>query len=37
VNTGGSVPVAVGGRGTVTGSFERPRTLFFALSLNWRF
>lgn len=37
VNRSGPVPVALGGRGTVTGSFDSPRIVFVATYLNWRF
>lgn len=33
----GSVPVALGGRGDVVGSFNDVRFLFFAANLNWKF
>ena len=32
----GSVPVALGGRGDVVGSFDNARILFLALHLNWK-
>jgi long-chain fatty acid transport protein len=36
-NRSGPVPVALGGRGTVTGSYDNPRVLFLATHINWRF
>jgi long-chain fatty acid transport protein len=36
-DTSGSVPVAVGGRGDVVGSFNDVRYLFFAANFNWKF
>jgi long-chain fatty acid transport protein len=35
-NASGSVPVALGGRGNVVGSFEDVRVIFLALNFNWR-
>ncbi len=35
-NATGSVPVALGGRGDVVGSFNDVRYLFFALNFNWK-
>jgi len=32
----GSVPVALGGRGDVVGSFDNIRIVFLALNVNWR-
>lgn len=37
VNRGGPVPVALGGRGTVSGSFDSPQIVFLATHLDWRF
>ena len=36
-NRGGPVPVALGGRGTVLGSFDSPRIAVLATHLNWSF
>jgi long-chain fatty acid transport protein len=36
-NVVGGVPVALGGRGSVVGSFNRAEFLFFAAHLNWKF
>ena len=36
-NNVGSVPVAIGGRGDVVGSFNDVRFLFLAANLNWKF
>jgi long-chain fatty acid transport protein len=36
-NVTGSVPVALGGRGDVVGSFNRVEFLFLAANLNWKF
>jgi long-chain fatty acid transport protein len=36
-NVVGSVPVALGGRGDVVGSFNRVGFLFFAANLGWKF
>jgi long-chain fatty acid transport protein len=35
-NVSGSVPVALGGRGDVVGSFDDVRIIFLALNVNWR-
>ena len=35
-NASGSVPVALGGRGDVVGSFDNVRIVFLALNVNWR-
>ena len=35
-NASGSVPVALGGRGNVVGSFDDVRIIFLALNFNWR-
>jgi long-chain fatty acid transport protein len=35
-NASGSVPVALGGRGDVVGSFEDVRIVFLAVNFNWR-
>jgi long-chain fatty acid transport protein len=35
-NASASVPVALGGRGDVVGSFDDVRILFFALNVNWK-
>jgi len=36
-NVTGSVPIALGGRGDVVGSFNDVRFLFLAANLNWKF
>jgi len=36
VNATGSVPVVLGGRGNVVGSFEDIRFIFLALNFNWK-
>ena len=36
VNATGSVPVALGGRGNVVGSFNDVRFIFLALNFNWK-
>jgi long-chain fatty acid transport protein len=35
-NAGGSVPVGLGGRGDVVGSFDDVRILFLALNFTWK-